>query len=209
VRSRPIIALVLAATLGVGGGITLARISDDNPDVPGAVIPLGQTIDLHGEPGTLRLAFPDEWHAGRARINCGTATDVHASTDNISLRSFARGVGTGQTCSPELDVRTLSPEGAYVSAAFFRFADVGCGSSLPTTAPGSIGAMELETPSKTTLREFGAEDAYDPFEWRHSTWCLPGGFAVRLDVVIGRAATGAVRDRVDVVVQALRFTPAD
>ncbi|MCA1726733.1 MAG: hypothetical protein LC722_03480 [Actinobacteria bacterium] len=207
-RSRPILALILAAALGVGGGITLARISDDNPEVPGEVIPLGKTIDLQGEPGTLTLAYPEEWRGGRARVNCATATDVHVSTDNVSLTSFVRAAGTGQTCTPELDVRALSPEGAYVSAAFFEFADVGCGASLPTTAPDSIGAMQLDTPSKGTLREFGAEAAYDPFEWRHSTWCLPGGFAVRVDVLIGHSATGAVRDRVDVVVQALRFTPA-
>jgi hypothetical protein len=158
--------------------------------------------------GTLVLAFPDEWFGGQARVNCDTATDAHTSTDDVALVSLTRASGTGQSCTSELDPRPLSPGGAYVSAAFFEFADVGCGSTLPSTPPPSVAAMKLESPSPEVLREFGAAGAYDPFEWRHSTWCLPGGYAVRLEVFIGRTASKAVRDRAEVVVKALRVTPA-
>lgn len=207
-RSRPLLVLALAAVFGVAGGVVLARISDDNPGPARSPIPLAKTVTARSPAGTLTMAFPAEWSGGRARVNCGTANDVHASTHPVKLRSLVRKIGAGQTCAAELDPRPLPPEGAYVSAAFFQLADVACGEGIPTSPPGSLGDMQMGVPSAATLREFGAGGSYDPFEWRHATWCVPGGYSVRLEVFVGRNATGLVRDQADVVVQALRFDPA-
>jgi hypothetical protein len=209
-RSRPLVTLLLAVVVGTAAGIALARLSDDNPAPGGGapVITLGRQESVDSPAGVLTMAFPDDWFGGRATVNCDTAPEVHASTDDVVLQSLRTGDGQTGACIPELDPRALSSGGGYVSAAFLRLADVGCGSSIPTVPPDGIAHMEADAPSDASLREFGAAGAYDRVEWRHATWCVPGGYAVRVEVFLGRSASSAVRDEVDVVVRALQFAPA-
>jgi hypothetical protein len=203
---RPLLVLLIAAVAGTAGGVVLARSSRD--EVPGRVIALGQAESLAAPAGTLTLAFPADWQGGHGTVNCDTAEDVHASTDAVSLGSFTRDIGTGSTCAAELDPRALPDAGAYVSAAFYRLAEVGCGTSLPTTPPPSLLDMEVDDPPRAALAEFGAEGTYDRFEWRHAQWCVGHGFAIRLEVFLGSAASLTARELADAVVRALRFTPA-
>jgi hypothetical protein len=207
VRNRALTILLVAAVAGTAAGVAIARLSREAE--PGQdVIGLGRQATVDGEAGSLTIAAPDDWFVGSTEVNCETTDDVHASTDQVELVSFKRTIGTGGTCAAELDPRPLPSDGAYVTAAFFQIAEVGCGTSLPTAPPASLGAMELGTPPEATLGEFKARGAYDPFEWRIATWCVGGGFAVRLEVFVGEDADQAARDEVGVIVRALAFEPA-
>lgn len=205
-QRRALVALLIAAVAGTATGILVARLDRDGPDGP--VIGLGKAESVRGAAGTLTMAFPEEWSGGSVAVNCGSAPDVHASTDDVELTSLTLRIGTGRTCTAELDPRPLPHDGAYVTAAFFELAGVECGTAVPDRQPESLEAMEVgEPPSAQLLAEFDARGAYDDYEWHHATWCVADGQGVRLEVFLGRSASAEVRERADVVVRALRFTP--
>lgn len=204
-RNRALPALLIAAVAGTAGGLLLTRLTRDEGG--GRVILLGRTVSISGEAGSLVLAYPEDWAGGPGSVNCDTADEVHASPDPVELTSLVVEIGSGRSCTPELDPRPLPGDGAYVSAAFFDIGRVDCGATLPTTPPASLGAMEVDTPAEATLREFEAEDAYEGVEWRHASWCVGGPYAVRLEVFLGDDADRETREVADVVVRALEFVP--
>ena len=205
-RNRALPALLIAAVAGSAGGLLLTRLTSD--DAGGRVILLGRTVSISGSPGTLVLAYPEDWDGNVGSVNCATADDVHASTDPVEFESLVVEIGSGRSCTPELDPRPMPGDGAYVSAAFFDIGRVDCGATLPTSPPASLQAMELDSPAAATLREYEAEDAYENVEWRHASWCVGGPYAVRLEVFLGNDADRETRELADVIVRALEFQPA-